>query len=302
MTSGYLPDSDGYFFHLARAARDNGYQALIPIQPGSKSCYEVGWPRWRIHPPTDAEIRGWIKKSPKIGFGYAHDTRLVAIDLDDPDRVTRALSWLKTEVPGVPMLRIGSYPKCLVVYRAGAQAYDQTADPEIYFNRGQTVFFGIHPKTQAPYKWENGSPAIRHINDLPIITGYHLVDFLRDYRGDTSLVVGQGSSRIKRMLDTASKRKIPLEDVVADGMRLMATCQPGERHDILVGLVSYARHFGWQPEQLIDMMRPIYLNQFRHESFREQRVRMRDFDDCLDWSIRKVRVPKNDNIFNRGQP
>ena len=39
---GYLPDDNGHYYKLARAARDNGWRHLIPISPSTKACF-VTW-------------------------------------------------------------------------------------------------------------------------------------------------------------------------------------------------------------------------------------------------------------------
>lgn len=289
---GWRPADDGTFWHLARAARDNGYMALIPIQPGRKACYEVGWPKWRIDWPSDATIKSWIVKNPMGGFGYAYDNRLVGIDLDisDPDEIQRHYNWLMDNVEGVPMVRIGRAPKVLVVYRADAMGgcYGHTAQPEIYFDKGQTVFFGIHPDTQAPYRWQFGSPATRPLAALPPITGRQINMFLRHFSGDPTLQYRAGSSSIIRMQKFAKDNRIQLDDVCLDGVRVIACAGEGNRHEIVKCAIAYAIYYYRTPEQIEAIMRPAYMRLFASESIRIQRNRGRDFDDLLAWAREHV--------------
>src|SRR4051812_34093032 len=105
---GYLPEENGHYFHLARKARDNGWRNLVPITPGTKACHVRNWDRWGRVEPTDEEIRGWIQGDPLIGFGFAHNSSLIVIDLDLEDKVgvDRRLDWLARNIPGTPAIRV----------------------------------------------------------------------------------------------------------------------------------------------------------------------------------------------------
>src|SRR4051812_12692375 len=92
---GWKPNARGFYFELARAARDNGYAPLVPISTASKGCFVPGWPRFRLTPPTNETMRAWVKDDPECGWGYAHDCKLCCIDIDvlDEHEVGRHMTW-----------------------------------------------------------------------------------------------------------------------------------------------------------------------------------------------------------------
>lgn len=187
------------------------------------------------------------------------------------------------------MIRIGRPPKVLVVYKAGLGCYGHTAQPEVYWNKGQTVFFGMHPDTKAPYRWQWGSPATRKLNDLPAINGAQVQAFLRHFSGDPNVEYGAGSSSIIRFMKYASDNKVPIAgDVCEDAIRVIACANEGNRHEIIKCSIAYAIYHDQPAHRIEDIMRPAYLKLFSQESMRVQRTRARDFDDLLAWGVKKV--------------
>lgn len=291
--AGWKPNVDGHFFHLARQARDNGYKALIPIAPYKKACFLKGWTEFRNRPPRDDEIRAWIEDEPKTGFGYCHNAMLVAFDLDirDEAEIQRRVSWLFDNVPGEPMIRIGQPPKILIVYRASLQpkSYGHAMAPEIYYGHGQTVFFGMHPETRQPYRWQNGSPATRPWEELPECNGYHIHNFLIKFSGDPGIKFSEGMSAVKTFLKLASDNQIVLDDF-SSFARVIAIADTGHRHLVLKAAMAYARNQGSDDTVITNQFREAYMALFKNDSLRDQRSRLRDFDDVFEWVKRKVPV------------
>jgi hypothetical protein len=287
--TGWRPDVNGRFWHLARAARDRGYPALIPIQPGKKACYLKGWPGLAKQPATDIEIREWIKEMPSIGFGYAHDSSLVAFDLDirDYNAITDRMKWLAENIDGQPMIRIGEPPKCLVVYRADHTSYGHLGSPEVYCTAGQTVFFGIHPETHKPYRWQCGSPALRDWEELPVATGRDIWAFLRKFSGDPAIGYQRGTSAVKQFLHFATDNKVVIEDLKSFAA-VIGLSHEGNRHHVLKSAIAYARHCEYDTQQINEILRPAYIDLFKGASMRTLRVRCRDFDDLVRWAEAKV--------------
>lgn len=295
LDKGWQPTEEGYFFHLARQARENGYQALIPIQPFKKSCYLQGWPEYSKKNPTDGEIRGWIRQNPKTGFGYCHNGHLAAFDLDimDEEAIYERLNWLMANLGSEPMIRIGRPPKVLVVYAADPTAYSNKGAPEIYVRHGQTVFFGMHPDTQRPYYWQKGfgSPATRHKHDLPIVTAVHVHRFLQRFSGNDKIKFREGTSSVQTMLRFASDCKLEITEL-QDYAKVMAHAHEGNRHEILKAAIAHALHEGATERRIRDEFRSTYLGLFDGETWSVQRKRARDFDDVLLWGLKKVPVAR----------
>src|SRR4051794_32454151 len=77
---GFLP-TDGSFMHLARAARDNGFMSLVPLNSidsfavrhkggSTKAPTITGWPNLAENPPTDERMREWLQRDRNLGWGF----------------------------------------------------------------------------------------------------------------------------------------------------------------------------------------------------------------------------------------
>ena len=200
--AAYLPDERGRFMHLAKASRDNGYDALIPLKPYSKVSWISGWQKRGHAPLTDAELRDMLSRNDELGFGYVANGLLVIFDVDERDeaRVQQQLNWLHENVDGpAPMVRIGEFPRCHIVYACEDTSVGSNRNPQIFHGRtngfGHCCWFGFHPLTREPFTWRFGSPAYRAWQDLPTISGAAVNAFLAEFAGafnDTHGSSGKG--------------------------------------------------------------------------------------------------------------
>jgi hypothetical protein len=288
----------GSTLHLAHAAQENGYKSLVPISTGGKGAFIKGWTAYGKVPPTSLQLEAWAEDDFSCGWGYVHNEKLVAFDLDYTEReeVDVRLQWLLDNVDGMPMFRIGNWPKTLIVYRAGRGCFHRNGAPEIYFNKGQTVFFGIHPTINYPYRWQHGSPATRPMDDLPAIEGSQVMDFVWTFTGDTnyaprssglerSHAVRKSSNAIHEMLDYARQAKIMIEGLESLGKVVASTAgMEGGRHFIMQRAVAYAWYQGHSRQRIEEIIGAAYVGLFTRD---ERRHRMKDVKDVLDWTEQK---------------
>ncbi len=161
--------------------RDNGWP-FIPIAPGEKFpgafkwgewTHAEGWQEQYAAPPEDsvlAEWSGWPQSGVGICCGF-----VVGIDIDATDPAEALAADLKArEMLGeTPLVRIGNFPKRMLVYRTAApfKSFNRSApDVQILALGRQFVAFGVHPITRKPYQWLSGSPADIDLTDVPEIT------------------------------------------------------------------------------------------------------------------------------------
>lgn len=286
---------NGSTLHLADRAVANGYLGMIPISSGGKGAFLKGWPEFAHKPSSSEQRRQWAADDPLCGWGYAHGAgKLVAFDLDYvlEEDVRARIRWLFDNVDGTPMLRIGNWPKTLVVYRAGHGVFHRNGAPEIYHNKGQTVFFGIHPTIKRPYRWQWGSPATRSIDDLPVINGSQMMDFLWVFTGDDAFRpapgvvrmqnLAKGNGAIPELLTYAKQARIPIESIESLGKVVRSTAgMEGGRHFVMQRAVAYAWWLGHSRRRIEEVIGDEYLKLFDR---REMKRRIKDVKDVLDWT------------------
>jgi hypothetical protein len=272
-----MPNEKGFFFDLAKRARDNGWRKLIPLVPRTKECHYRDWGRWRHTEATDEEIRGWCLKAPLLGFGYAHDGTLCVLDCDfeEEAKTLEAIAWLIREVGSDQFaLRVEQWPHAQLYFRAGEGCFDRTKKPGCYHAEKQTVLFGLHPKTMLPFEWHGISPAASPIDRLVVLHGNVQAAFIERF-GETRNISGKGSKgqEIRDLLhDYASIVKKPV-DTLEEMAAVVAWPNARGRHPTCQLMAGYALHYGNSPEAIFDAFADAYLSHFRPY---EHHIRLRD--------------------------
>ncbi len=301
---GYLPNANGSFMHLARSARDNGYRPLVPLhsypyrdeERTSKVPFICKWQQLAVDPPSDAQMRFWLQRNPNLGWGYAHNKKLVVFDIDTPEkeRSTAMIDWLLGYIPGPPpMMRTSVLPRVQLYYRAGNHCH-QEKTPEIFHSSGQTVLFAVHPKHARPFSWRYGSPALRHIADLPVCDGYHELQFIKAWggplgNGDLDARLGKGNGNVRSFLKFCRDNHIVLLDIY-DCVRAVKIFPEGQRHNLAVGAVAYARHHMHASIELIDETITVAYEELLRSSMsgRELNKQLKDYYRLIGWTDKKV--------------
>jgi hypothetical protein len=161
-----------------RSVADNGYP-FIPIMPGSKVPGRFmsgrwqalsGWTsRWSVV-PSAFETGVW-SKSTDAGIGIMGGL-VCAIDIDVKDAVAALqIEQLAYRMLGdTPLLRIGSAPKRMLIYRTDKPFNGFKKHPlEVLCKGQQFVAYAIHPNTGQPYTWPGDGPHSVDMHDLPPI-------------------------------------------------------------------------------------------------------------------------------------
>ena len=144
---------------------ENGYEA-IPIIPGTKRPAIEKWTETSFL--ETSVVGNYASKFPKYGVGVKTG-ELVVVDLDIPDyELVDDFENLCLSTLGHAPIRFGNTPKRSLFYklesgqlvkqmttahRDGAKKYQV----EILGAGQQSVVFGVHPDTQAPYYWVDES-------------------------------------------------------------------------------------------------------------------------------------------------
>ncbi|SFD42855.1 bifunctional DNA primase/polymerase [Roseivivax sediminis] len=145
---------------------DNGF-APLPIVPGTKRPAPS---RWSAVTLDETRIRDWCARFPDHGIGLRAG-QLVGLDIDelDADRA-HEVQRLAERRFGESLLRIGQWPKRLLLYRTEAPfAKMKVGKVEILGVGQQFVAFGLHAATGRRYYWTDDTPLDVCLEDLPSI-------------------------------------------------------------------------------------------------------------------------------------
>ncbi|MEE3098466.1 MAG: bifunctional DNA primase/polymerase, partial [Pseudomonadota bacterium] len=158
-----------FYGGAALSLLDQGY-APLPIKPGSKAPAPT---RWSSVPIDEAQVEAWASAFPDHGVGL-RTGGLVGVDIDllDPDLAHEAEAIACRVLGPTPLVRVGRWPKRLLLYRTGTPFRKiQVPGLEILGRGQQFVAFGIHPDTAEPYHWpEDDTPLDVALDDLPAVT------------------------------------------------------------------------------------------------------------------------------------
>ncbi len=168
---------------------DNGYR-VVPLWPGRKyPAIKTGdtWRRyekWTKHCDRENkafELKAWSNWD-GCGVGIACGETVVAVDIDlkdDAELANKVQQLAEARLGVTPAVRIGQWPKTLLVYRAKEKIATIKRHPiEVLGHGAQFVAYGIHPDTEKPYQWIDEGLADLHVKDLPAVTQKQLEDFV----------------------------------------------------------------------------------------------------------------------------
>lgn len=173
------------FTEIAPKLIEMGYKLPVPIKPGTKY---PGFPEWQNF-RYDA-----FRADAYSGYGTGLICgSIVGVDIDCYERtVTEQLRNLAQRMLGPTIIRIGSPPKELLVYRT-ATPFDKNSthkyqlpltpkvsQVEALCHGQQFVAFAIHPDTGNPYTWvADESPLTVRFESLPEIDSTKLSIFIQ---------------------------------------------------------------------------------------------------------------------------
>ena len=159
----------------ALSLQERGYK-VIPVEAGQKRPLFSNWPSYDATPEL---IEKWGAKG-NIGVLTA-DTPAVDLDIRDDALACGMEAFVATLLGDVPT-RVGRAPKRLMVFRTDAPFRKLASvrfecelggvhQVEILGQGQQFVAYGIHPDTNAPYKWVSFE-ALHDVDaaDLPLLT------------------------------------------------------------------------------------------------------------------------------------
>ena len=154
------------FGEAAERLLDNGY-APLPIVPGAKRPAPT---RWSTVTLDRACIRDWVDSFPEHGIGL-RTGHLVGLDIDelDADRAHEVQRLAELRF-GKTLVRVGQWPKRLLVYRTDAPFPKMKVGKVEILGAGQQfVAFGLHAATGRPYYWVDETPLDICLEDVPTI-------------------------------------------------------------------------------------------------------------------------------------
>lgn len=157
---------------------DNGYEPL-PIVPSAK---KPALSRWSSVPIDERAVERWATEFPHHGIGLRTGA-LVGLDIDilDPNHAHR-LQDLAIHRLGDTLIRIGQWPKRLLLYRTATPAPKRSVGKVELLGLGQQfVAFGMHPDAGRPYDWPGGdTPLDVPLSDLPLVDDAGVNAFLSE--------------------------------------------------------------------------------------------------------------------------
>lgn len=174
-----------HFPEIAPQLVANGYTRPVPIVAGSKRPPMDAWQQFQ-YDPTDTT--SWATYGTGIITG-----EVIGVDIDCYDhQVTESLRNLAQRILGPTLIRVGSPPKELLVYRTAelltktqTQLYKIPGTPkgskvEILATGQQFVAFAVHMDTGKPYTWvADESPLNTPLSKLPEVGATKLSIFLQ---------------------------------------------------------------------------------------------------------------------------
>lgn len=183
-----MVDLPSFMSVLGETLVDNGY-SILPIIPGTKipGRYSAGnwvpmdkWQRFCDAPATQFELETW-RRWTGAAVGIACGS-VIGIDIDVMDaEVSIGLERLAREMLGdTSAMRIGQAPKRALYYRSDVPFVGRKRHPiEVYGRGQQMVIYAVHPVTNRPYEWIDGSGLTEiDISKLPEITEEQAMQWL----------------------------------------------------------------------------------------------------------------------------
>jgi Primase C terminal 2 (PriCT-2)/Bifunctional DNA primase/polymerase, N-terminal/Family of unknown function (DUF5906) len=209
---------------------ENGYQP-VPVlgahinKPGAGKAPKMpGW-QTKCAVATEVDIKKWANaRANDTNTGILCGT-VVGVDIDVLDETLSAeLVEVAVKAFGpTPLRRIGRAPKTLLVYQVetpheklstadlifGDTPEDKAhkAKVEILAKGQHFVADGIHPDTQAPYRWPEASPLEVLVADIPRVTRAQLEQFVKASESVLRKAGARTAREIKEGLKDSDKQK-----------------------------------------------------------------------------------------------
>jgi hypothetical protein len=174
-------DTPTRFDELAPTLVANGY-AVVPAAPASKRPLIRNWTRFSRLVPDQRQIVRWSALYPSAGVFGVLSATLLAFDNDLHDAADNA--WVHDiccEVLGRDgLVRIGQWPRRLLLYRSST-AFKTRRLPgfEVRSMGAGVMLYGVHPLTNAPYRYDGLSPFEVPAIDLAVVTTDAVEELIR---------------------------------------------------------------------------------------------------------------------------
>jgi hypothetical protein len=171
-----LASAPNFMAHYGAATHRSGYN-ILPVIPRDKKpgvfsrgipdawSAMQGWTKYCSTRAPDGLIDIW-SDWPEAGVGIACGN-VVAIDIDilDEELADSVEITVREKLGNTPLIRIGKWPKRLLVYRATSPFSKMRVGPVEVLAEGQFfVAYGVHKDTGSEYAWPDDNPA-----ELPVV-------------------------------------------------------------------------------------------------------------------------------------
>jgi len=214
---------------LAPKLLDAGYEVL-PIVPNQKRPNIQAWTTINFRDPKTVEQ--YISQCPGYGVGVKTGD-VVVIDIDCP-REDLAIEFQNRcfSVLGEAPVRIGNAPKRALYYRIDGEPLDKKATKrhsvdgtffqvEVLGQGQQSVIYGVHPDTNAPYHWVGDSLEHLPFDQLMPVTEEQVDTLLRELCDRLEQEFGKKLTRGPQEVappSVLSPTKLPNDDPLIDAL------------------------------------------------------------------------------------
>ncbi len=299
------------FFETVFAMHRAGWRQMIPTREGSKAPRLDAWPQFAIEPATEHLLARWSSLYPHDGVGYAYggSERILGVDLDFliEDAAQRAFAATKAILGPSPLIRIGLFPKRLLLYRF----FGTETLPGKAFNNfelfhkigGQTIFYGRHPDSGLEYVWPNKSPMDVGPSEAPEVSYAQILELIEALRPIAPPKKRAGARNDRRgasepfNADVASDRLsgavasvLPdlrtAADPLAAAAETIADAQPGSRYPTAFGVIVALVKMGFADKVIWETVSPPFAAHFQNPS--ERRARLDTIASALRWARAEI--------------
>jgi hypothetical protein len=293
------------FLKNAFALWRRGYKSITPTTHGDKSPIVKEWEKLAANPPDEYEIARWASLYPTAGIGYVYggNEHVLGVDLDflDEEKANRAFARTKSILVPSPLLRIGRYPKRLLLYRYNGPELPgkNFGGFELFYSSGQTILFGIHPHTGRSYEWALGDPREIGPSDLPEVSNEQILELINALRPLHEPKKRAGKLRTSRQVNPtfdiqhASDRLsgnvahvLPelriAEDPLLAAAELVAGAKSGSRYSTAFGTIIALVKFGYADVDISKAVIPVYADLFEDTADRQKHVKA--LETALVWA------------------
>src|SRR5687767_7140317 len=119
-----------------------GWRNLLPLTYGKGT--KVKWGPLQHRDMTEATLAHFLEKygnAPRVGFVFGPARDYVAVDIDiENEETVRQIAALEGTLPKTEFVRVGRFPKTLLLYRGKVQSR-QMHPIEVFGSSGQVAVF-----------------------------------------------------------------------------------------------------------------------------------------------------------------